>query len=268
MRVALRRLRAAISLFSDMLADTQTETLKSELKWIATELGPARELDIFFKRVVKPVVDGKPNGAGIAILSRDLRQRREEAIIRAHEAVDSARFRNLVLDTAAWIEAGDWINNPDSSACALREQSIADAAAKELRGRWKKLLKRGKRLDELNAQWRHRLRIQGKKLRYAAEFFASAFPDEKSARRQEKFVGSLERLQDALGDLNDIVVHEKLSERFVEESDAGDKGRVSRARKAFAAGRLSGREEARIAPVLKEAKRAYKAFAKRKPFWS
>src|SRR5262245_24377322 len=268
MRVALRRLRAAISLFSDMLADAQTETLKSELKWIATELGPARELDIFFKQVVKPVVDGKPNGAGVAILSRDLRQRREEAIIRAHAAVDSARFRNLVLDTAAWIEAGDWINNPDISVCTLREQSIADAAAKELRRRWKKLLKRGKRLDELNAQRRHRLRIQGKKLRYAAEFFASAFPDEKSTRGQEKFVKSLERLQDALGDLNDIVVHEKLSERFVEGSDVSDKGRVSRARKAFAAGRLSGREEARIAPVLKEAKRAYKAFAKRKPFWS
>src|SRR5262249_75507 len=55
MRVALRRLRAAISLFSDMLADPQTDKRKEELKWIAGELGPARELDVFFRRVVKPV---------------------------------------------------------------------------------------------------------------------------------------------------------------------------------------------------------------------
>jgi triphosphatase len=268
MRVALRRLRAAISLFSEMLADTQTETVKSELKWISGELGPARELDVFSKRVVKPVQADKPNGAGIAILSRDLRERREDATVRALTAVESARFRKLLLDTTAWIETGDWINNPDISACTLREQSIVDAAAKELRRRWKKILKRGKRLDELDVQRRHRLRIQGKKLRYAAEFFASAFPRKKSRLRQERFVASLERLQDALGDLNDIVVHEKLSERFVDGDDAAAKGRVGRAKKAFAAGRLSGREEARIGPVLKEATRAYKAFAKEKPFWS
>jgi triphosphatase len=267
MRVALRRLRAAISLFSEMLDDAQTETLKSELKWLAGELGPARELDIFFKRVVKPVADGKPNGAGVATLSRDLRQRREDAIIRAHTAADSARFRKLALDAAAWIEAGEWIRNPAISACTLREQPITDAAAKELGRRWKKLLKRGKRLNELDAQRRHRLRIQGKKLRYAADFFASAFSGKKSKLRQKKFVVSLERLQDALGDLNDIVVHERLSERFVDADHGAHRGPLGRAKKAFAAGRLSGREEARIGPALKEAKQAYKAFAKRKPFW-
>jgi triphosphatase len=268
MRVALRRLRAAISLFADMLTDQQTDTRKQELKWLAGELGPARELDVFFRRVVRPVVVGKPNGAGVAILSRDLRQQRESALMRAHAAVESARFRRLVVDTAAWVEAGDWITNPDIPACALREQTITVAAAKELHGRWKKLRKRGRHLDELDAQHRHRLRIQGKKLRYAVDFFASVFPRKKSITRHERFVKSLERLQDALGDLNDIVVHEKLSERFVDGGNTANKARAGRARKAFAAGRLSGREEARIGPVLKDARRAYKAFAKARPFWS
>ena len=40
------------------------------------------------------------------------------------------------------------------------------------------------------------------------------------------------------------------------------------AKKAFAAGRLSGREEARIAAVLKEAEQAYAAFPEAKSFWS
>ena len=43
--------------------------------------------------------------------------------------------------------------------------------------------------------------------------------------------------------------------------------REGRAKKAFAAGRLSGREEARVASVLKDAERAYLAFAEAKPFW-
>jgi triphosphatase len=268
MRVALRRLRAAISLFSEMLADAETDWVKSELKWIAGELGPARELDVFTRRVVRPVLAGKQNGAGLTILSRDLRLRRENATMRARAAAESARFRRLVIDTAAWIEAGDWMSNPDMSARTLRERSITAAAADELRRRWKKLIKRGKHLDKLDAQRRHRVRIQGKKLRYAADFFASAFPRKKSVLRQEKFISSLDGLQDALGDLNDIVVHERLSEQFVEANDVSDKGRVGRTREAFAAGRLSGREEARLAPALREANRAYKAFAKRKPFWS
>jgi inorganic triphosphatase YgiF len=266
MRVALRRLRAAISLFSDMLPDPQTNALKAEFKWIMGELGPARELDIFLKRVVKPVADRK--GPGIAVLSRELRQHREDAFARARAAVESLRFRALILDTAAWIEAGDWTRNPDDHAGMLRTRPIAPAAAEELRHRWKTILKRGRHLSALDPERRHKLRIQAKKLRYAAEFFAGAFPRRKSARRRQDFVAGLEKLQDALGDLNDIAVHEEMSKRLLEGSTVDGKRRGGRANKAFAAGRLSGREEARIAVVLKEAEQAYAAFAQVKSFWS
>ncbi len=268
MRVSLRRLRAAISLFSDMLANPQTDALKAEFKWITGELGPARELDIFLKRVVKPAAAGNPHRPGVSVVGRELRQRHEDAVARAHAAVESPRFRSLVLDTAGWIEAGDWTRNPDVVACALRERPVADVAAGELRRRWKKILKQGKHLDKLDPQRRHRLRIRTKKLRYAAEFFAGAFPAKKSTRRRENFVGSLEKLQDALGDLNDIAVHEELSERLADSKGGGRRRRSDPAKKAFAAGRLSGREEARIAPVLEEAERAYAAFAEAKPFWA
>ena len=86
-------------------------------------------------------------------------------------------------------------------------------------------------------------------------------------RRRKDFVVGLEKLQDALGDLNDIAVHEGLSEQIVDAQDASGKQREGRAKKAFAAGRLSGREEARIASVLKDAQLAYHAFATAKPFW-
>src|SRR5207344_644373 len=123
-------------------------------------------------------------------------------------AVESARFRTLMLDTAAWIETGDWSRNADDRAGTLRNTAIAIWAADEVNRRWKSILKRGAQLAHLDPQRRHKLRIQAKKLRYASEFFAGVFPGRKSTKRRMAFLEGLERLQDALGDLNDIAVHE------------------------------------------------------------
>lgn len=265
-RVALRRLRAAISLFADMLGDEQTEEMKTSFRWIGSELAPARELDVFMRRVVKPAADGKPNGPGVAVLTKDLRQRHADAFAHAQATVESARFRDIVLAAACWVEAGDWTTRNGDLARGLRERPIAPAAAEELRRRRKTIQKRAASLATLDPERRHKLRIQAKKLRYASEFFAGVFPARKASERRLAFVARLEHLQDALGDLNDIAVHEGLTERLAEIRD--DATREGRTRTAFAAGRLSGREEARMASVLKDADHAAAAFAKAKPFWS
>jgi triphosphatase len=46
MRIGLRRLRTAISVFKDVVAGSDRERIKTELKWITAELGPARDLDV------------------------------------------------------------------------------------------------------------------------------------------------------------------------------------------------------------------------------
>jgi inorganic triphosphatase YgiF len=266
MRVGLRRLRAAISLFSNLLGDQQTKAVKAELKWIMGELGPARELEIFLTRVVNPAADGR-RGGQLAVLAQELQRRRKTALARARTAADSDRLRTLCLDLAAWIEAGDWTESSDDLVQLNQQQNIALAAAEQLQRRRKKIVKRGRNLARLDGNDRHRLRIDVKKLRYAAEFFAGAFPRKKQAKRWRDFAAALERLQDALGDLNDIRVHEQLSEQFIERDDSGGKLQRIRTRKAFAAGRLSGREEARLAPLMHEARQAYAEFTKVKPFW-
>jgi triphosphatase len=267
MRVALRRLRAAISLFSDMLADRQTDDMKTQLRWIGGELGPAREFDVFIERVLTPVSEDKPNGPGVAVLTKDFQQKRDDAFDRARSAVESTRFRELMIDVSAWIETGDWTRNTYDRACVLREGAIASLAAGELNRRWKSILKRGAHLKRLDAERRHKLRIQAKKLRYASEFFAGAFPGKKTRERRRRFLSALEQLQDALGDLNDIAVHEGLTEQIVDNKDVMGKRRRGRAKKAFAAGRVSGREEARVASVLRDAQRAYRIVAGAKPYW-
>jgi triphosphatase len=265
MRIGIRRLRAAMSVFKDILAGGQTETVKSELKWLTNELGAVREIDVFIKRVAKEAKSKEASG-GVGSLVEDLETRRSRAMDRAKAAVSSQRFRRLLIDTAAWIEAGDWERDDNDANRTLRETPVAGAASSELHRRWKKIRKRGAKIAKLDAGRRHRLRIAAKKLRYASEFFAGIFR-KKSKRRRKNFVARLEAMQDALGDLNDIVVHEQLAKRTIRSPSTGSERTGRRTDKAFAAGRLSGRETARLASVLKDAERAYDAFAGIRPFW-
>src|ERR1051326_4428038 len=49
-RVATRRLRAALRLFSDVLP-ASAQTLDGELRWMASQMGPVRDLDVQRKRL-------------------------------------------------------------------------------------------------------------------------------------------------------------------------------------------------------------------------
>jgi triphosphatase len=266
MRIALRRMRTAISLFSDMLEGPQTEAMKSSLKRLTAQLGPARELDVFVKRVVRRVEERGEPGSGTGMVAEEIRQRRAQALAAAENVTASAWFRRLMLDAVAWIESGDWTCNDKKP---IRERSAAVAAAAELKRRTRKIRKQGKDLAGLDPRRRHKLRVGAKKLRYACEFFAGVFPGKKRSRRRTRFAGKLKKLQGALGDLNDIVVHQELAtQSATAPAAAAGRHRRRRIKKAFAAGRLAGREEARFTSAMNDAERAYAAFARAKPFWA
>ena len=261
MRVGLRRLRAAISLFSGILRDAQTAAIKVELKWLTGELGPARELDVLVKRVVAPVQRQHARCDGMPSLSQEFAEKREVAHGRARDAAKSARFRTLTLEVAAWIEAGQCTKPQDELVRDRGNLSVAVSAAEQLTRRWRKVRKKGKALAQLDARSRHKLRIQAKKLRYAAEFFSSLFTSKRAAKRRGQFLAALERLQDGLGDLNDIAVHEQRIAAM------GIRPKRSNPKRAFAAGLLTGREDARIDAAMAAAMQAYADLAKVKPFW-
>src|SRR5258706_7787612 len=108
MRIGLRRLRAAISLFSDIGAEAEVRDIKWELKWLTSELAPAREFDLFLTRVVAPLEKSHARLTGMRSLSHDLADRRDAAVARALTAVGSQRFRDLTLNLAAWLDVGGW----------------------------------------------------------------------------------------------------------------------------------------------------------------
>jgi inorganic triphosphatase YgiF len=261
MRVGLRRLRAAMSLFKELLRDPQTAALKTELKWLTQELAPARELEVLMQRVVAPLKKRRARWEGLPLLSRELAKKRDAALAQAQAAVTSARFRALMLDIAVWLEAGDWTEPADDLMRDRGDLAVKAIATEQLSRRFRKIRKKTKALARLDERGRHKLRIQGKKLRYAAEFFSSLFLGKRASKRQEKFVAALGRLQDGLGDLNDIAVHE---DRI---AALGLRSRRSNRRRVFAAGVLTGREDAQLDAAMTAATAAAAALTKAKPFW-
>jgi inorganic triphosphatase YgiF len=257
MRVGLRRFRAAISLFSKLLGDKQTERIKSELKWLTGELAPARDLDVYVKSKIEPLRRAAPRG--MKELAAALASRRHAAFDRAKAAVASPRYRFLLLDTLQWLEDGDWARRSRRNGQRPIERFAADILARHA----KKAVKKAKKLRELDARQRHKLRIAVKKLRYAGDFFGLLFPGHKAKKRLSAFQGSLRDLQDHLGALNDIQVHQKLVPKLA-SGKPGTKGR----QRVFAAGVVSGREQSEIEPLLNSAAKDASKFAQIQPFWT
>jgi len=73
MRVALRRLRAAIFALSEVVGDDRANHIKTELRWLALEFGPARDLDTLLVEVIKPLRKQHANEPGLVSIRTCLR---------------------------------------------------------------------------------------------------------------------------------------------------------------------------------------------------
>ncbi|HEY9218282.1 MAG TPA: CHAD domain-containing protein, partial [Phenylobacterium sp.] len=118
--------------------------------------------------------------------------------------------------------------------------------------RWEKLRARGEDLADADDAARHDLRIDAKKLRYAAEGFQALYP----AQRTQRFISRLKALQTALGRLNDVAVAPQLLQGFALEGRA-----------VFAAGYLSGELAAAKPQRIDDAAKAYRKLAQTDAFW-
>jgi triphosphatase len=149
----------------------------------------------------------------------------------------------------------------DPEAFDLVDQMIARFAANSISRQCRKVLKKQKGMAEFDSLQPHKLRIKFKKLRYSCDFFGSLCHGRKMKRRLHRFKDCLSDLQDDLGALNDISVHQKLATAVV----ADRKSRRHHARD-FAAGAVSGREQTEIRPLLKATGKAARKLAEMRPF--
>jgi len=255
MRVALRRLRSAFSVFEPVVPEAAVAPVAAELKWLATRLGPARDWDVFVTETLPPIEKEFGTHGEIKTFSEHCRELRDAACARARRVVRSARYRRLMLSLGAWLAAAGWLSPLEPEQRAALDAPVGAFAGKVLEKRYSQVRKRGRKAGGLSAKELHRLRIAVKKFRYAADFFAGLYegaPVREALKR-------LSRLQDRLGAINDAAM--------VADLVAHGSGGTGDQNLPEAKGILLGWSHNRSVTLRRELKSVWKPFRAAGRFW-
>lgn len=266
MRVALRRLRTAMKLFEPVAADEMYGPLTGELKWLAGELDLGRDTDVLIEETFRPAAHRLHQQAGMSGLGERLLKARTKAYDRVIEVLAQPRHLNLVLDMAAWIDCGRWADPADPRHGPLADRPAEAMAREGLDKLRRQVKKRGKNLEGLDPERRHKLRIRAKRLRYGLEFFSGLYEDDKA--KLKAMLETLKGLQDGLGVLNDLEVARGKGQALAEGGGkaAGD-SEVEGVQEAYAIGLAVGLRLTGSADLLGKAAKDYDALMDIKPFW-
>lgn len=199
-RVAIRRLRSALSLFRPVIEGDEQKHFNAELRWLGRQLSEARNLDV--------LIDRAGGGTPLCTALQPLRAR---AYGHVETSLRSPRTPALFLKLTGWLELGAWRQDKRAG------RDLATFAAKRLERQWRRIKRSGDDLASLDPEGRHRLRIRIKKLRYATEFVAGLYAEGALSSRNEDFLAALKSLQERLGDLNDAWTAETLASSLPEE---------------------------------------------------
>lgn len=254
MRVALRRLRSAMSLFSRATGCAELDTAKAQVKPLAAALGPARDWDVFTAGTGRAVAAAFEGDVAVARLLAAAERRRVASYDTLRETLGSPEFRVLALTLLRLAVTRPWERGADVDPrrAALLHADLRHYAAHALSRRLRHARLAGEDPAAMTLADLHGLRIQCKRLRYAAEFFAPLFP----GRDTRRFVRGLSALQERLGHLNDGAVADGLM------ASLGGGGR------AFAAGVVRGFVAAQTQDARTKAERSWRKFRHCKTFWN
>lgn len=196
MRVATRRLRAALRLFGPLLPKGFAEPILPALHELMQVLGRARDLDVLLTEIAEPVLAALPDEPRLAALVGIITERGFDVRQQALRLLQSPAYGHRTLTLLGTLY-GLKVGAGETAAGGHRVIGFAENRLRRLR---KKVLAlaAAARVDDPPSL--HALRIGIKRLRYALEFFAPLAPP-KSMRR---LLAQLVSLQDSLGQINDL----------------------------------------------------------------
>ncbi|MCK4899733.1 MAG: CHAD domain-containing protein [Anaerolineales bacterium] len=215
-RVAIRRTRSALSQVRNVFPAEITARFKQDFSYLGKFTNMLRDLDVYLfseegYRDLLPLTMRED----ISPLFDYLRTQRDQALKDVLQVLDSGKYARILLEWEAFL------NEPvsDTSSAANAAVSIVDLARQRIHKRYRRVIKDGSYiLDHPRDELMHGLRIECKKLRYLIEFFASLFPRKKVAL----LIKQLKRLQDNLGEFNDLSVQQVYLLNIADELPAND----------------------------------------------
>ncbi|MBN2061444.1 MAG: CHAD domain-containing protein [Deltaproteobacteria bacterium] len=202
-RVAVRRTRSALGQIKCVFPSKITERFKKDFSFMGKLSNELRDLDVYllkedsYRAKLPPVLRDD-----IGTLFDYLREKRGKALQSLVQEMKSKRFRKILTDWEAFL------NKPhqDTPGAINAGIPVVNLARKRIYKKYKSVVKAGNRiLEDADEKKLHILRIHCKKLRYLMEFFSSLFHSSKINHG----IRLLKKLQDNLGDFNDLRVQEE-----------------------------------------------------------
>ncbi|MCW2276190.1 CHAD domain-containing protein [Rhodoblastus acidophilus] len=251
MRVALRRLRAALAMFKRAVPCPEFEAFRARAKTLATAFGAARDCDVLRDLVEtgpKPHFSENAFTPLLAVLER----RRADAYAQARLLLESAEPTLFALDLGGFVARRGWRNALTAEGLSGLTGPVGAFASEALERLHKRALKRGRKLTSLPDELRHECRIALKNLRYGAEFFSGAFDGDAAS----DFIRATAHAQNILGAHNDVAT----AEHFLSEPHDEKATR--------AAGVVLGWHAREALTADEHLSKTWKGFRNAKPFWT
>ncbi len=252
-RVALRRLRAAIALYKPVLAPEPAGRFNKELRRAGRIFGAARDWDVFVTETLAAAAAENPAASWPRMLEEAAQTARAAVREEAMRELAEPRFARLLLELGAWAEDG--VRDPATLGPPGLARSF-EAVAPALLGRlMRRAAKQGKSIRHADTRSLHELRKRLKTLRYGIEFTESLY----RPKRVRAMLRPCKELQELLGAVNDAAATPELARRLAE-------GGASEMAAALAD--LAAWVEKRGAAARQRVPKAWHALRDADPFWN
>lgn len=212
-RIALRKIRSVLSLFTGVYTDEVTADLKARFSALMARTGDLRDLDVYlaekdgFFDLLPPSMHG-----GLEHLFHLFERQRAEAQVELVAHLESKAYQREMKALAKLFSGKKGL--PRGANADLPSVAYSSALIWK---RYRKVCKIAAGIDDRTADEEvHRLRIHCKKLRYLMEFFAPVFPP----KAFKSLIKPLKRLQDNLGLFNDYSVQQDNLRRLLGDLEA------------------------------------------------
>ena len=216
-RVAIRRTRSALGQIKYIFPAKTANRFKQDFAFVGKLSNELRDLDVYllnedtYKAMLPPILHDD-----IYPLFEHLREKRSRALQNVMRGLKSKKYAKILQDWEAFL------NKPrrNSRSAPNAQLPVIDLARKRIYKKYRSVVKAGNLiLENSEDEMLHVLRIQCKKLRYLMEFFASLFP----LKKNNVLIAQLKKLQDNLGDFNDLCVQAEYLLNISEELPATHK---------------------------------------------
>ena len=254
-RVAVRRTRSALTQIKDVYPRPVVEHFTHEFAWLGQATGTNRDLDVYLLKMPEYRASLPEHlGPHLEPLEEFLTRHQRLEHSRLVEQLDSERFTRLIRGWEAFLDEP----LPEAGAPPLADKPILLTASSRIWKAYRKVLKQGRAIDSGSPpDLLHRLRIDCKKLRYLLEFFRSLYDEAEVGT----LIKALKRLQDNLGDFNDLEIQQDSLQRFAH--DMFQEG-LATGETLMALGRLVDRLETRQKAERQRFQKEFVRFASKK----